>query len=302
MPLIRYVRFLPDTDGPDSPYPAGIQTSERPFPVLQDRSFTDNIRITLSNGYFVCGHEVASPGYTINTKANGLYFHYVEKGRGTYNGRQFRDRDVFVIRPASKKSMIADVEEPWELFWCVWKGEVAKSVTNKLSVFEDDRFYSLDESIALGALFRYMIYNVHQEKRIEKLVASFTEMLLSECRTVDRDGNPPHSDLHADTAVMIQKYIDEHFRTATVEEIARVFHYNRRYLSSLFREQTGGTLQDSIQDAKLRYAEACLLEGNLSVEKIALSSGYSNYSTFIKAFKKKFGMTPSGYIRFYTQL
>lgn len=87
-----------------------------------------------------------------------------------------------------------------------------------------------------------------------------------------------------------------------MEEIAQLFHYNRRYLSSVFHEKTGGTIQDAIQDARLRCAEAYLLEAKMSVEESALQSGYSNYSAFIKAFKKKYSMTPTEFIRFYTVL
>lgn len=302
MPLVRYVRN--QFDGWEHGHASAqtIQTSASAFPELQDQPFTDNIRVTLSNGYFVCGHEKASPGYTLNTNAPGLYFHYVASGKGTYNDLPFQKQDVFVIRPHARKKMVADTQEPWELFWCVWKGEVAKVMANKLTAYEDNRFYRLDETIRLGELFRYLIYQNHREQKIEKLVGSFAEMLLADCRLVDREGvrqkQTPHTGIIRD----MQSYICENFQTVTVEQLAQRYHYNRRYLSSVFREETGSTIQDFIQDTKLRHTEVCLLGEKLSIEEIALRSGYANYSAFIKAFKKKYCMTPSEFVRFYTQV
>lgn len=302
MPLVRYVRFQFNADGSNRPSKQTIQTSDYAFSELQNEKFTDNIRVTLSNGYFVCGHEKASPGYTLNTNAPGLYFHYVADGKGTYNGLPFEKQDIFVIRPHARKKMIADHDQPWEIFWCVWKGEVAKVMASKLAAYEDNRFYRLDANIQLQGLFRYLIYNNHREKKIEKLVNSFAEMLLADCRLVEREDQGRQSASHAEVIREMQSYIDRHFQTVTVEGVAQMFHYNRRYLSSLFRRQVGSTIQDWIQEAKLRHAEACLLGDRMSMEEVAISSGYSNYSAFIKAFKKKYGMTPSEFVRFYTQI
>ena len=185
MPLVRYIRSVFETDSSTSAAPGRIQTSESPFQELNGEKYTDNIRITLSNGYFVCGHEQAYPGYTLNTKANGLYFHYVVSGKGLYNGIPFRGQDVFVIRPHTRKLMICDSNDPWELYWCVWKGELAKAMANKLTRFEDNQIYHLKESIRYAELFRYVIYYHHNEKKIEKLVNSFSDMLLSDCSLND---------------------------------------------------------------------------------------------------------------------
>lgn len=302
MPLVRYIRSVFETDSSTSAAPGRIQTSESPFQELNGEKYTDNIRITLSNGYFVCGHEQAYPGYTLNTKANGLYFHYVVSGKGLYNGIPFRGQDVFVIRPHTRKLMICDSNDPWELYWCVWKGELAKTMANKLTRFEDNQIYHLKESIRYAELFRYVIYCHHNEKKIEKLVNSFSDMLLSDCSLNDHPLDQPQNDPQMKTVKEIQAYIAQHFQSTSVEEIAQVFHYNRRYLSSVFHEKTGNTIQDAIQDARLRCAEAYLLEAKMSVEESALHSGYSNYSAFIKAFKKKYSMTPTEFIRFYTVL
>ena len=301
MQQVRYVRFLFDTANKSTPAGQDIQTFDHAFPELKDEYFTDNIRVTLSNGYFVCGHEKAAPGYTLNTVAHGLYLHYVANGKGTYNGNPFEKQDLFVIRPHARKKMTADIGQPWELFWCVWKGEVAKVMQAKLAVYEDNRFYRLDANIHLDGLFRYLIYNNHREKKIEKLINSFAEMLLADCRLVDREEHRQNT-AHAAVIQQIQDYIEQHYSTVTVEGAAQMFHYNRRYLSSLFHRQTGSTIQDCIQEAKLRRAEACLLGGGMSIEEVSHVAGYANYSAFIKAFRKKYGMTPSDFVRFYTQL
>ncbi|MBQ7346408.1 MAG: helix-turn-helix domain-containing protein [Clostridia bacterium] len=298
MPTIRYIFAEFDRDG------KLLQkgTCYEPPTEIHDRFFSLTSRFAFPNSYFICGHEKAPPKFFINTGPSGLKFHYAVRGKGTYNDHPFGDRSIFITRPNYGKILVADRDEPWEMFWCVWQGELAKSILNKLTRYEDNKVYCSDENIQLQELFRYIIYNPHHEKKLEKTILAFSEMLLAECRTVNSNNTKLQETQHVQTIKEIQAFINQNFRSTSVEEIAQVFHYNRRYLSSVFHQQTGGTIQDCIQDAKLRCAENYLLEKQVSMEEIALGSGYSNYSAFIKAFKKKYNMTPSDFVQFYSEL
>ena len=298
---IRYVRsfFLENDDQP--PRVSSLELSPVPYPELPDSNYTLTVRFKVSNGRFSCGHERAAPRFEIDSKPSGIYFHYIHKGKGSYNGQPFHAGDIFVTRPTSKKLICADAKEPYELFWCVWKGELAKTMENKMTKYENDRLYHLDEDFHLNDLFRYMIYNFHRQSKSDYVVKSFSDLLLADCHLVERE-QPSENTRINETIEAIRQYVDQNYRTATVEEIARLFHYNRRYLSSAFREQTGVTIQDLIRDAKLRHAEEYLFEKKMSMEDIAIACGYTSYSAFIKAFEKQYDVTPSEFIRLYTEL
>ena len=59
-----------------------------------------------------------------------------------------------------------------------------------------------------------------------------------------------------------------------------------------FKEETGFTLHNYIVNKRLLIARTLISEG-MPVTKAALESGFSEYSTFSRAYRKQFGATPS---------
>lgn len=297
MSIIRYTHIEYGNGIPASK--SKIKFSETPFVRLTNGQYTDNIRITLSNGFFVCGHEHAYPNYSINQRSNGTYFHWCANGKGTYNGMPFKKNDVFVVHRDTQKTMVADENEPWELYWCVWKGEISDTAAAKLNNYEDNMIYRLENDINLTEFFNFLIYQPHRERRIQKTVNGFSDILFSDCHIIQKSPHGPIKDGRAKTVIEIQKYINANYLDISVEKVADHFHYNRKYITRVFHEYTGMTMCDCIREAKLHAAELYLLTAGGSVEEVAFKAGYSNYSSFIKAFKKKNGITPTEFKELY---
>ena len=76
-----------------------------------------------------------------------------------------------------------------------------------------------------------------------------------------------------------------------VEEIADQMNLDRRYLSRLFKEKTGQTIQDFLISVRMEEAQKLLLQG-VSVENTAFLCGYGDTCNFSKMFKRKFGESP----------
>ncbi len=297
MSVINYVRRIMDINGGALSQDVAVHTSQLPFLNNSAKYFTDYIRFTLSGAWFVAGHERGYPNYQIDTTSRYLYLHFVLSGKGTYNGMSFGAGDVFVIRPNEKKQMVSDEKEPWDFYWCVWKGKLADTVAAKIKYLDSNQIHHMPDTVNLSALFNYLIYNSHRESRGESIVNNFTEMLISDCKQCTPFTH--HTNKNADTVLSIQKYIDINFATASVDDIARIFHFDRKYLSFVFKDVTGITMQSYIQKAKLQCAANHLIIGKLSIEDIASVSGYANYSSFVKAFKKEYSLTPTEFVRIY---
>lgn len=297
MSIIRYTHLEYENGIPASK--SKIKFSEAPFDKTLEGQYTDNIRITLSNGFFVCGHEHAYPNYSLNQRSNGTYLHWCANGKGTYNGMPFKKNDVFVVHRDTQKIMVADKDEPWEIYWCVWKGEISNTAAAKLNNYKDNTIYRLENDIDLSELFNFLIYQPHRERRIPKIVNGFADILLSDCHIIQKSPHSPVKDARAKIIMDIQSYINSNYLDTSVEKIAEHFHYNRKYITRIFHEYTGMTLCDFIREAKLHQAELYLLSTSVSVEEVAFKSGYSNYSSFIKAFKKKNGITPTEFKELY---
>lgn len=93
----------------------------------------------------------------------------------------------------------------------------------------------------------------------------------------------------------IISYINENISLPLdIDGIARHFYWSRSYLMHYFKKETGLTLGNYITDKRMYLAQKYLKEGG-SVTDAWMRSGYQDYQTFYKAFKKKFKVSPSAY-------
>lgn len=91
------------------------------------------------------------------------------------------------------------------------------------------------------------------------------------------------------------QYINSHYKTASLGNLAAQLHQPLSTLSKLIRDCTGFTFQELLIRKRLQNAAILLSDTNLSIEEIASNIGYENYSYFYRIFKKQFGMTPRQY-------
>lgn len=77
----------------------------------------------------------------------------------------------------------------------------------------------------------------------------------------------------------------------SVERLAREFFLSPSYLMHAFKRHTGCTLHQYVLQKRLIRAAAAIREGEPVVAS-ALSSGFSDYTTFLKAFRKQYGCAP----------
>ncbi len=80
----------------------------------------------------------------------------------------------------------------------------------------------------------------------------------------------------------------------SVGSIASQCHYNAVYLSRLFKEETGVSLQDYIIRKRMEKARELLCAGE-KIGDVAAAVGYENCPHFSRAFKRIFGVSPKQY-------
>jgi len=90
-------------------------------------------------------------------------------------------------------------------------------------------------------------------------------------------------------------YINEHFRTITLAQVAKHFSVSVAHCSRLIKSQTGNNFSDLVRDIRLRHSQSLLTSTNMKIFDISYSLGYENEETFLRSFKKVFGITPSQY-------
>lgn len=83
-------------------------------------------------------------------------------------------------------------------------------------------------------------------------------------------------------------YIENHYtEKISLQELAACFHLSEKYVSRYFKEHFHLTFSDYVNHLRLTRAKKLLETTELSVTQVALDSGYSNVSYFIRSFKKK---------------
>ena len=126
-------------------------------------------------------------------------------------------------------------------------------------------------------------YLLHYRNRaIEELSGRVQEML-----------NKPRSMGYVEKA---RDYIRKHYREKIyLEDLAEALRLSPTYLSRLFKKETGGCLQDFINEERVFRAANLLLYSELSLSEIAAYVHFPNQSYMGKMFKKYKNMTPKIY-------
>lgn len=90
-------------------------------------------------------------------------------------------------------------------------------------------------------------------------------------------------------------YIHSHYMDITLQKVADEFHFSRQYCSRLISDLTGCSFTELVTRVRIGQGEELLTSTFLSIEEISARLGYANPETFIRAFQRVRGMTPSQY-------
>lgn len=89
-----------------------------------------------------------------------------------------------------------------------------------------------------------------------------------------------------------KQYVQAHWTdNIDMAVVANELNVSYPYFSKLFREQTGQTFSDYIQEIRMHEACRMLLQGE-RINDISAKLGYQNANNFTRAFRKSFGVSP----------
>ena len=94
-----------------------------------------------------------------------------------------------------------------------------------------------------------------------------------------------------------KRYAREHLHEAVgMSDIARKLKLSYTYFSKLFKDQTGVTFTEYLQDLRIREAKRLLIRG-MNVSEVASQVGYTSVYNFSRAFAKNCGIAPAKWRR-----
>lgn len=240
------------------------------FPI-ENKQFTD---------FSPCefGYEDCAPSHSFGPAIRNYYLiHYIEKGTGVFKNEHSEYRlkagDAFLIRPGEVTTYTADIKNPWEYIWLGFTGSMSSHFDNLPDVFRPD-----------GSLFAE-IKTFPPSLIEERLVSTLFRLY---CNLFEDSASPNY--VNKVIGFINSRYMEE----MRIEEIAVSLNLNRKYLSRIFKEKTGSTMQEFLIKKRLTEARK-LLERGYNVGEAAMLCGYPDTFAFSKAFKAYFGQSPKAY-------
>ncbi|WP_158299431.1 helix-turn-helix domain-containing protein [Paenibacillus antri] len=95
------------------------------------------------------------------------------------------------------------------------------------------------------------------------------------------------------TLRLAMEFMENHYNNnISVDTVADYVQRSTSFLSRIFKEATGQTVNDYLIQLRIRRAKELLANPALSLEDICRDIGYANVSYFSKLFKSRTGLTP----------
>lgn len=199
---------------------------------------------------------------------------------------------LVVVKRSYFRPVVLRSLAPYPLFQSFIQGggrEPRRSCSHMVCTFIPIGFrelLSLFEILNQGGLMQAM------EELFFPLVAVFDDLRPDQLQIFRNHRRPSH-EMVSDKVREILDYIDEHYSTVNLSDIASRYNYSPNYLSNLIRLQSGATFGQHLSKRRLSVAKDLLENSPLDISEIIKKVGYSDKSSFYRQFKRAFRCTPS---------
>ena len=130
----------------------------------------------------------------------------------------------------------------------------------------------------------------------DELTISLIRAVLLKVKELIQSKDKEKNDHSHSTSEKVIEYINEHFQMAINRKtVAATFNLNQDYLTRLLKEKYGIIFSEYLTRLRIEKAIDLLKSTDMPVKEIAAECGYTDDNYFIKAFKKKQGLTPAIY-------
>lgn len=121
-------------------------------------------------------------------------------------------------------------------------------------------------------------------------------MVLMNRLFLNSDKNRDMEDIQYDKTIEgVLNYINSNLENdLSIDTIASKFFISKYYLMRKFKSQIGSSIHNYIIQKRLILAKSLISEG-LTMSNVCSKCGFNDYSSFVRAFKKVYGVSPSNY-------
>ena len=227
-------------------------------------------------------------------------------GKVTYHieGKAYhlKPRDILLVSQGAIHKPEIDPSVPYEryIFWI--RDDLSCQELNTCFQKANDRSFNLVRAdSALQERLKDLLPEIEQtlqNKHFGDTVlrdALFTQFMIYINRIFLRTSSSPDKKTYSsDTQVeQLLKYINRNLsENLSIDQLAERFFFSKYHMMRKFKNETGYTIHNYITSKRLLMARSLISQG-IPVMKAALASGFRDYTTFVRAYKKQFGKAPS---------
>lgn len=228
----------------------------------------------------MCGEHKCAPGYFCGPTCRKYYLiHYVVSGFGTLitSNKTYPVSPgyAFLIRPYEINHYRADDISPWHYIWIGFNGSMCQLL---------DELSSPVFPINGGCFFDIASCQNRNNMREAYLAGRLF--------TIFSDLFEHYTSSPAEAAM---NYLNSHYmRRISIENIANMLNFDRRYLSRVFKKHYNITMQDYLTEIRMKEAQR-LLKASKPISLVAKLVGYDDLVHFSKQFKKYTSLSPKQY-------
>lgn len=214
--------------------------------------------------------------------------------------------DLVVIPPHRKhRAVIHDQKKPYRrfVFWIskdFFAGlqELSEDYTYIMRYSrEQDRFVFHVDDILFNSLQTKVLRLIEEMKtkrfaHMAYISVCVQDLILMMNRMVYEQNHPTGESEDHSLSQKVLFYIEEHLEEPlTLEQLARQFYVSKYHISHIFKDNFGLSVHQYIIKKRLEACREAML-GNVGIAEICQNYGFGEYSSFYRAFKKEFGISP----------
>lgn len=236
----------------------------------------------------VCGMQECQRDQQWGYGIRHCYFiHYVISGEGifknSYGTYKLKAGMGFIFLPGEKVFYQADRDNPWHFIWIGFSGEKVSEFLKRCEFDSENPIFTFDENFDILNFFAEAEH-IENGREFYLLSVLYKFFYLNDKNNV----------ANLSKIELAKNYIINNFsNNISVEMVADNIFINRKHFSRIFKKSVGLTPQQYIRNVRMSQALKLLKTTDLSVTDVAFSVGYNDISTFSKAFKKTYNVSPT---------
>lgn len=161
--------------------------------------------------------------------------------------------------------------------------------------------FATKSDLRVSNLMENLIYSLVYKQDNANVINKTTMGLLFMClvqniQMLKRDAPNNYQDIMIRS---VHSYIDEHYKTARLSELAENLHLSMPSTSKFVKKITGNTFIEMLQQKRFDVALRLMRDTELSISDIVAAVGYENNSYFHRRFREQFKMSPMEYRKAY---